>query len=575
MSKQLTALLLFVSTTIFGQLSFQDSATLKGVGVSYGASNVGGGVSFYDFDNDGWDDLTFATTEGEDIYFFKNINGVFAQIDLGITNTSRNKQVLWVDYDNDDDQDFFVANLNGANKLYENTGNLTFVDVSASCGLFTDDLYTSGASFGDIDNDGDLDVFISNRDITNFNQANYLYRNDNGLFIDITTTSGITLGNQLSFCSAFFDYDNDGDQDIYVANDRTPQINRLYQNDGTGFFTDVSESSGAGIGIDAMSTTIGDYNNDGWFDIYVTNSPDGNQHLRNNGDGTFTNVAAVVGMEPSVGTGFFSVGWGSVFLDADNDADLDLYVSSSMDGTIPSLITSAFYENDGSHSYTIPNAIGFENDALQSYSNAIGDFNNDGLPDIVVMNDLENNFLWENTTTNSNSWLKLKLEGVQSNKDGIGSRIEISINGNKQFRYTLCGEGYLGQNSGTEFFGLGSAAIVDYVKVTWTSGTEDVYNDVAANQFLTLVEGNSLSVNTYEAVSGINLFPNPVQNHITISNIKSETTLTIYNIIGEKVNVSILNTGTHQIDMKNLSNGVYIFNFESEKQFVSKRIIKQ
>ncbi len=444
---------------------------------------------------------------------------------------------------------------------------MTFTDITDTCGLFTTNLYSYGASFGDIDNDGDLDAFICNRDITTFNQHDYLFRNDNGIYYDISTTSGITLGNQLSFCSVFFDYDNDGDQDIYIANDKYPQINRLYQNDGLGNFTDVSVASGAGIGIDAMSTTIDDYNDDGFFDIYVTNTTGGNYHLKNNGDGTFTNVAA------DVGTGFYSIGWGAVFLDADNDADLDLYVSSSMNGTVPERLTSAFYENQGNDTYLIPTSIGFANDSRVSYSNAIGDFNNDGLPDIIVMNDTDNYFLWENTTSNSNNWLKIKLQGVSSNRDGIGSMIEISIAGEKQYRYTLCGEGYLGQNSSTEIFGLGTATSVDYVKVTWLSGVVDILNDVVPNQTLHIVENSTLSSKLIETNDFI-IYPNPSTGVVNIKSTNNRNySLTIFDAVGRKIFSNKYQGEINSIDMKPLSNGVFFFNIINNEGVCTKKVV--
>lgn len=559
---------MFSSFLSYGQLSFQDSATALGVGYSYGTSTYGGGVSFCDFDGDGWDDLTYATTDGEEVYFFRNINGIFSLVDLGINDAYRTKQVIWVDYDNDGDKDFFATSISGLNKFYRNDGDLNFTDITASCGLFTENLFTYGASFGDIDNDGDLDVFISNRDDSTFNQFSYLYRNDGGIFVEITSDAGINLGNQLSFCSVFFDYDNDGDQDIYVANDKLANINRLYQNDGTGVFTDVSVISGAGIAIDAMSTTIGDYNNDGWFDIYVTNTTGGNQLLKNNGDGTFTNVAL------ANGTAFYSIGWGSVFLDADNDTDLDLYVSSSMDGTVPERLTSAFYENDGNNIYTIPESVGFENDALKSFANAMGDFNNDGYPDIVVMNHEDNNFLWENTTSNSNKWLKVKLQGTTSNRDGIGSRIEISINGQKQYRYTVCGEGYLGQNSNTEFFGLGSAKSIDYVKVTWLSGVVDIFNNVSSNQTLLILENSStLSSDEFE-VDNFIIYPNPGTGIVNIkSTYNQDFTLSVFDAIGRKISSKKYDTIVNELDVKDLSNGVYFFIFSTVKGEFTKKVV--
>ncbi|MFT7499056.1 MAG: hypothetical protein ACI8QP_001653 [Porticoccaceae bacterium] len=568
MKHQILTLFLLVIGTSYSQLSFIDSATSLGVGVSYGDSTYGGGVSFCDFDNDGWDDITYSSTDGQEVYFYKNNNGTsFSLVDFGMNDVYRTKQVIWVDYDNDGDKDFFATSISGLNKFYMNDGSMNFTDITDSCGLFTVNLFTYGASFGDIDNDGDLDVFISNRDDVGYVQSNKLYKNDSGVFTDITTDSGISLDADLSYCSAFFDYDNDGDQDIYVAVDKLKK-NRLYQNNGDETFTDVSDSSGAGIIIDAMSTTIGDYNNDGWFDIYITNTLAGNQLLKNNGDGTFTNTSA------SVGTEFLSVAWGSVFLDADNDSDIDLYVSGVLNGS--SLLPSAFYENQGDNTFLIPTGIGFGNDTRESYSNAIGDFNNDGLPDIIVMNDIDNNFLWENTTSNSNNWLKLKLQGVTSNKDGIGSRIEVSAGGKIQYRYTLCGEGYLGQNSNSEFVGVGNAIIIDQVKITWLSGTVDIFENIAPNQTLTITEGQSLSVDEFNEV-GLNIYPNPVKNKLQIrlhNNFNIETkSIELFSLLGNRVLSKTFTDSSVEIDTKKLPSGVYLLKCLIGGQLITKKVL--
>ncbi|PHR72929.1 MAG: hypothetical protein COA67_04285 [Lutibacter sp.] len=569
MNKYYTLLFFLCSYFSYSQLSFQDSSGAKGVGVSYGASTYGGGVSFCDFDGDGWDDITYSTTDGEEVYFYKNNNGVFSLIDLGINDTYRTKQVIWIDYDSDGDKDFFATSISGLNKFYRNDGNMSFTDITATCGLFTDNKYTYGASFGDIDNDGDLDVMICNRDEVLFDQYNYLYRNDAGIFVDITVDAGLNLTNQLSFTSAFFDYNNDGFQDIYVANDKVANINRLYENDGDGTFTDVSVSSGAGIAIDAMSTTIGDYNNDGWFDIYITNTTAGNQLLENIGDGTFVNVS------PTVGTEFLSIAWGAVFIDADNDADLDLYVSAMEDGTNPARLPSAFYENDGTNNYSIPSGIGFANDTRISFSNAIGDFNNDGYPDIIVMNDTENNFLWENTTSNSNNWIKINLTGVTSNKDGIGSKIEINAGGASQYRYTLNGEGYIGQNSNSEFVGIGTSTTIDYIKVTWLSGTVDTFNNISPNQTLNIIEGQALSVNEYDLTS-VQLFPNPVADKLNIRLNNSSTTnfkVELYNLLGKKVLSEDKEGLNARIDLSNYATGIYVLKCIAADKVITKKVI--
>ena len=557
------------------QLAFEDVATQVGVNYSYGDSEYGGGVSFADFNNDGWDDITYATEDGAQIYFFENNNGVFNLVTLnGISNTYKTKQVIWIDYDNDGDKDLFVTAIEGINEFYRNDGGMNFTNISSTIGFFQTDLFTYGTSFGDIDNDGDLDAFISNRTSTEQNQRNYLYRNDEGTFVDITQSSGIPIedeeGNensQLSFCTMFFDYNKDGFQDIYLANDKTDNINRLYKNLGNGTFEDVSVASGSGIAVNAMTTTLGDYNNDGWFDIYITNTQssqagNGNVLLKNNGDGTFTNVAE------ETGTTFNSLAWGAVFLDADNDTLLDLYVSGGFDGSIGSFLSAAFYHQQNDETFVIPQNIGFENDTRKSFSNAIGDINNDGKPDIIVCNDTENNFLWENKTTNTNNWLKVKLEGVTTNRDGIGNTIEIFINGRSQYRYTLAGEGYISQNSYHEFFGLGEATELDYVKVTWTgTNTEDIIYDVNANQSITIKEGiGVLTSNDIQTNSLFSLYPNPSYDGVfklSVNNNKSNT-LKVYDLAGRLI-LKIKNLkDKDQFSLNHCKKGIYLAKVSSD-----------
>ena len=566
------AFLFFVNITS-AQISFEDVADDIGTAYSYGSSTWGGGVSFADFDNDGWDDLTFATEEGTEIYFLKNNDGNFSSITLnGISNTFKTKQVIWIDYDNDGDQDLFVTGFEGVNKFYKNDGDMNFTDVSTSIGFFETDLFTYGVSFADMDNDGDLDAFISNRDGEADDQRNYLYRNDEGTFIDITDSAGLSMSSHLSFCSIIFDYNKDGFQDIYISNDKPDNLNILYKNNGDGTFDDVSEYSGAGIGINAMTTTIGDYNNDGWFDIYITNTPEGNELLRNNGDGTFTNVAE------ATATTFNSVGWGAVFLDADLDGLLDLYVSSDFDGSVGSFLSSAFYHQQNNETFIIPENIGFQEDTRKSYTNAIGDIDNDGKPDIIVGNDIEPNFLWSNKTVNENNWLKVKLEGVISNRDGIGNTIEINIDGQSQYRYTLAGEGYLAQNSFYEFFGIGNATEVDYVKVTWTAtGESEIINNIAANQAITIKEGSGVlsSVNNLKDTT-FSIYPNPSANGIFKISVANQeiVSLQVFDISGRLITKKIDLKNNDQINLSQYQKGVYIGRFSSEtKNEVLKLII--
>ena len=563
MNKILFLVFLFFVSVVSAQISFEDVANDIGTAYSYGTSTWGGGVSFADFDNDGWDDLTFATEEGTEIYFLKNNNGIFNSVSLnGISNTFKTKQVIWIDYDNDGDQDFFVTGFEGVNKFYKNNGDMNFTDISSTIGFFQTDLFTYGVSFADMDNDGDLDAFISNRDGEADDQRNYLYRNDEGTYIDITDSAGLSMSSHLSFCSIIFDYNKDGFQDIYISNDKPDNLNILYKNNGDGTFDDVSEYSGAGIGINAMTTTIGDYNNDGWFDIYITNTPEGNELLRNNGDGTFTNVAE------ATATTFNSVGWGAVFLDADSDGLLDLYVSSDFDGSVGSFLSAAFYHQQNNETFSIPQNIGFQDDTRKSYTNAIGDIDNDGKPDIVVGNDIEPNFLWANKTVNENNWLKVKLEGVISNRNGIGNTIEINIDGQSQYRYTLAGEGYLSQNSFYEFFGMGNATEVDYVKVTWTAtGETEIINNIAANQAIIIKEGSGIlsSENNLKDTT-FSIYPNPSSNGIFKLSVlnQEKVSVQVFDISGRLITKKNDVRDNDQINLSQYQKGIYIARLSSE-----------
>jgi len=439
---------------------------------------------------------------------------------------------------------------------------------------------TFGASWGDYNNDGFLDVFFSIRD-ENQTNPNLLYKNNgDGTFSNVTEEAGLYLSGFLTFCAAFFDYDKDGYQDIYIANDKYATSNILYHNNGDGTFEDVSVASGTNLIMAAMSTTIDDYNNDGWLDIYISNDEQvienttvGNALLKNNGDGTFTNVAISAGVQ------FNSVGWGCVFLDADNDSDKDLYVSSSETGQ-NDLITTAFYEQQNDNTFLLNVDVGMEGDIRSSYSNAIGDIDNDGYPEIAVLNDRnENIFLWKNLTNNTNNYLKVKLEGTESNRMGIGSWIEISVNGEKQYNYTLCGEGYLSQNSGSEFFGLGEATSIDYIKVTWLSGQVDFYEDVDVNQTITIVEGQSpLSIEDVQTDFDIQLYPNPTEDFITIKIpefIEGNSEIKIHNVLGQLVATYSVNENEMVLSTSTFYKGTYFVSFyKGNERITTQKIIK-
>lgn len=541
----------------------RESTLITGDGAIYGDDTFfGAGISFYDFDNDGWDDITLPASTNKDFQFFRNINGVFTSIELPITsNGIPAKQAIWVDFDNDNDADFFGVSEEGAIWFYRNDGNFNYTNITNNAGftgVAQEGLWSS--SWGDYDNDGFLDVFLSMWSSTF--PSMLFHNNGDGTFTNVSIEADLETEGYNTFCSSFFDYDNDGDVDIYLANDFCPWENILYSNDGDGTFTNVSATSGADLNILAMSTTIDDYDEDGDLDIYVTNiantctaetSTVGSAFLSNNGDATYTEIAS------SNGTSFNGVSWGASFIDADNDGDKDLLVCSSNTTSSNTQITT-YYEQDQNGQFIIPTNTGLENDTAFSYGNAIGDINNDGYPDVIVLNTVNAPiYLLQNIVTNDNSWLKVTLQGTVSNTMGIGAVIKIVVDGETHYNYTLCGEGYISQNSGSEFFGLGSATNIDAVEVYWPSGTIDRVEDITINQTMVIEEGEyPLSIDEI-STNQIQIYPNPTTSKIYVDNIQGfeNGTYTVYDTLGRVVLIDDINTSTLEVNMTSLKKGIY------------------
>ncbi|MDO1500253.1 FG-GAP-like repeat-containing protein [Winogradskyella maritima] len=567
-------LLLAVALESSGQIYFANEATNIGVTDHTGLTELGNSLSVADYNNDGWDDITITSGENVPLRFYKNSQGLFFEevlIDPPILYQTRS--VNWVDYDNDGDKDLFVTSDTHGNRLFQMT-DLGLIDVTIASGLDTSIQATYGASWGDVNNDGCLDVYISNR-TENTSVSNYFYQsNCDGTFTDKTVEAGLANTPELTFCSGFFDFNNDGWQDLYVSNDKFAP-NFMYQNNGDGTFTDVSEVSGTKLVIDAMSVTVDDYNADGFLDIYVTNTPDfistmtkGGVLLKNNGDGTFTDVSEQAGVNLN------SFAWGSNFLDADNDGDLDLYVGCSFDGSegYPSF---AFYERVDRDSFSQPVNIGFAGNQKRTHGTAICDINNDGKVDIVAVNNSnEPPFIWNNQTSNSNNYLAVRLQGTISNRDATGARIEISSNGKIQYRVLLNGEGYMSQNSTKETFGIGDANIVDYIKVTWPNGITRTYFDIAVNQTVSFVEDQTLDTNTFEDLV-FNIYPNPVNEKLFIVSKEGIDQLEIVNMTGQKVLDFKYLHNRNQVDVSSLSSGVYSIRATLREASKTIRFIKE
>lgn len=576
---------------------FTNVAEQMGIHHTYSGQFWGGGISFCDFDGDGRDDLTISSSAGESVYVFQNQGHAFVNIaaQLNLNDQFESKSILWADYDNDGDRDLLVTNMLGPSRLYRNEGNLHLVDVTAASGISTDTLPTTGACWGDFDNDGWLDLYVINynREAPYNHERNYLYRNLGGQgnpqagFQDVTLSAGVADSAKYPFVAVFFDYNNDRWPDIYIANDRDPR-NTLFRNNGDGTFSDVSAESHSDLSFEAMGIAVGDYNDDGWFDLYVSNGPLGNGLLRNNADGTFTDVADSL----SVAVG--KACWGVNFFDYDNDGDLDLYVCASMGHTPGSSDRrNELFENLGNGGFTPTSGLGLDNDNYVSYGNAIGDFNDDGYADIAVLNELSNFSLWRNSP-GENHWIKITLQGAAANRDGVGSLIEVYRGGSHTVRLTQCGISYDSQNSAVETIGVGSAAIIDSIIIRWPGPdyTVDVLRSVAADQLLTIAEGQTIVTGLGDdplPSSGFSLnqnYPNPFNpsTRIRFSLFASGVAdLQVFDLRGRLVKTLLrgnLNPGDHEISWdgrddegRPASGGIYFYRLKFSGRELTRKML--
>ncbi|MFM9984411.1 MAG: FG-GAP repeat domain-containing protein, partial [Flavobacteriales bacterium] len=369
----LTIALLFLSGTVIAQEPlFTEISDLAGAG--NGPNN--NGIVVGDYDNDGFDDL-FVPANSAPNRIFKNMgDGTFQDVteSTGIETGGFTKTGAWGDIDNDGDLDLFIGNFYTTSfpfhsYLYLNNGDGTFTDISESSNVDTFNK-TRSAHMVDLNLDGYLDIYVCNLSEQNIHWTN----NGDNTFTNTIFSSGL-LDNLISMGAIFFDYDNDGDQDAYLTHDAY-QPNIMYENNGAGVFTDVSAETGLNLGSQGMGVDHGDINNDGHLDIYVTNLG-ANYLFLNDGNSHFTEIAASAGVADP------GMGWGCFFLDYDNDGWEDIYVVNDSQF---SPVTNKLFHNNADTTFTIVS----ENTPLSSFHNGKGgiwaDINNDGYPEIIVAN---------------------------------------------------------------------------------------------------------------------------------------------------------------------------------------------
>lgn len=510
--------------------------THGGCGHRYIFEAMSAGLALFDYDGDGDVDIYFlngAPLPGTQVdvaptnALYRN-DGQFRFTDVtrqaGVGDKGYGLGVAAGDYDNDGDQDLYINNY-GPNVLYRNNGDGTFTEVTAAAGVSNGNQVGAGANFLDIDADGDLDLFVSNYVKFSYEShkvldlagrdayagprdypptADNLYRNNgDGTFTDVTASSGVGqhLGNGMGTVCA--DYDNDGDTDIYVANDVMP--NFLLQNDGAGKFTNVGLEAGvaydlAGSEQSSMGIACGDYDNDGWLDFYVTGYQQEWALLyRNLGGGFFEDVTRRTG----AGNGTFPhVNWGTELVDFDNDGDRDLFVACGhFERGVERFDDSTAFEarnillmNVGRGRFTDVSQHSGDGLAIASTSRgaAFDDLDGDGDVDAVIVNWQRAPSILRNDSATGNHWIQVHLRGSKANRDGVGAHVQVTAGDLIQIDEVHSGRGYQSHYGTRLHFGLGKRDKVDRIEIRWVGGGVDVLENVAADQRITVEEGGGM-----------------------------------------------------------------------------------
>jgi len=498
---------------------------------------MAGGVAVFDYNNDGLLDIFF--TNGAAIpsleksdpgysnrLFRNNGDGTFTDVTekAGLQGIGYSMGVAAGDYDNDGFVDLYIAGFN-RNQLFHNNGDGTFTDVTEKAGVggFVPKLgkaWSVAAGWFDYNNDGRLDLFVVNylnysiktaapcvqqglpsycSPVDFLGTPNILYRNNgDGTFTDVSEQSHISEYVGKGMGLAFADYDNDGFTDIFVSNDTFE--NYLLHNNGDGTFTNVAVLAGVaynafGKAIAGMGVDFRDIDNDGRPDIFETAMfGEGFPLYKNLGDGQFQDVSGAAGLSTLT---VRSTGWGAGIFDFDNDGNKDLFTANAdiLDNAMelahrPYALPNRVLRNKGNlrfedlssnagTSFSVPAA---------HRSAAFGDLNNDGKIDAVVTVLNGPPEIWMNRSSNRNHWIILKLVGVKSNRDGLGTKVKVTTSSGTQYNQATTACSYNSSSDKRVHFGLGSAGVVDSIELTWPSGIKQVLKNVKADQILTVTE---------------------------------------------------------------------------------------
>jgi enediyne biosynthesis protein E4 len=519
-----------------------------------------------DYNSDTHPDLFLVTGGDSNLLFTQTGGGQFTRDTSSsiILNSVNSRSAAWADYDNDGNQDLVIIRFNQPNILYHNNGNETFTEETDSP-ISELSRSSTDATWGDYDGDSNLDLIIANRD-----EANELFHNNgDGTFARIDTGIIVT-SNRSSITPTWIDIDDDGDLDLHITN-TFANHNFLYINHGDGFFTRNDTSVISTDGKHGSSPSWGDYDNDGDLDLFVSNTntePGENNHLfRNDGHGDFTQLTNV----PMANDRGVSAGssWG----DIDNDGDIDLVVAN---GEFIGPRKNFIYLNKGGGEFERLTGEPAVEDLGQTDGISLVDWDEDGALELFITNRDRNSAAYDNTS--SGNWLMMNLIGFASNRSAIGTiiRAKANISGQDvwQMRMLSSNAGRRSANGLIQHFGLGDAAIIDTVTLEWPSGLIEIYTNLEANQILTLTEGEATAIKDQNDAQNLpgsyrlyQNYPNPFNPETVISwqlAVSNHVELSVYNLLGEKLATLIsgkINPGYHtfKFDGKNLASGIYYY----------------
>ncbi|TCK68515.1 putative secreted protein (Por secretion system target) [Winogradskyella wandonensis] len=399
----------------------------------------------------------------------------------------------WGDYNNDGFPDLFLT-YSFKVQLWRNLGNGTFVNLTSIAGFDSlNDCRNTGATWFDYNNDGFLDIYVSDWDECASNQ---LFRNNgNNTFTDVTASTGIQATNGLaSYVALPFDFNEDGFMDLYISND-FDEPNDLYINNNGTSFSSQAQAFGVDTMGDDMGITIGDYNKDGYFDLFIT-AIDNNFLLTNNGDNTFTENADTFGLGNTLWA------WGTRFSDFDLDGDEDLYVVNGYEFENRSTEPNFYFRNlhaQGQNNFEDASQELNLNELTISVEAIDWDYDNDGDIDLYVTNNDGPSFLYENKTLNFDDaspalhWFKLDLQGTTSNRDAIGTIVKLTTANDTFIRYKS-GVGFLSQSLTPVHFGLNDETEILEIEISWPSGLVETYSNLSADVTMKAIEGQGIEV---------------------------------------------------------------------------------